>query len=415
MMDSLQLYVHIPFCTSKCDYCDFLSAPADEYIRKRYIESLLNEISGYENKFDNYQVDTIFLGGGTPSILSGETILRIFDAIYTIFDVSSNAEITMEVNPESVKEEDIIYWKKAGINRISIGLQSANDQELRVLGRKHNYNEFLYNYNVIRNNGFTNINVDLISGIPGQTIDSYKNTLDSVIKQRPEHISAYSLIVEEGTPFWDRYGKAALPVHDDEIVPLVCSEELDRQMYEYTKSVLGEAGYRRYEVSNYSIWGYECRHNIGYWDRVNYLGIGLGASSLINRVRYKNVSDIDKYIGLFVGIENCENNLYSCGSVDGLIYDKANKLVKPHAADEIIELSIKDEIEEFMFLGLRKIKGISRIDFQSQFGKSIDCVYGDVLVKLNDDKLVKQSGDYICLTDKGLDLSNYVFSKFLLS
>ena len=397
MKNRLQLYIHIPFCTSKCCYCDFLSTSADTYTRKRYIESLLNEISGYKNEFDNYQVDTIFLGGGTPSILSGEAILRIFNTIYTTFEVALHAEITMEVNPESVNEDDIAYWKKAGINRISIGLQSANEKDLRILGRKHNYNEFLCNYNVIRNNGFSNISVDLISGIPGQTLNSYTKTLDSVIKLRPEHISAYSLIIEEGTPFWNKYGKASLSANDNDVISPICSEELDRQMYEHTKSILGNAGYRRYEISNYSVEGYECRHNLGYWDRVNYLGIGLGASSLINNIRYKNIGDMDKYIYTFVSVANSEY-----------------RLSKPYVIDEVIELSTKDEMEEFMFLGLRKVTGVSRIDFQSQFGKPMECIFGEILIRLQEDKLIKFNDDYVYLTDIGLDLSNYVFSKFLL-
>ena len=388
---ALQLYIHIPFCVGKCHYCDFLSFPFDNETCKSYIDGLISEIRSYKGAYRDYLVSTIFIGGGTPSIIEGATIGSIINVLRDTFNISSNAEITIEANPESIAEEDLGYWKNAGINRVSIGLQSGNNLELKTLGRAHNCETFFHNYNIIIKYGFDSINIDLISGIPGQTLESYVNTLKIVTKLNPEHISAYSLIIEENTPFWDKYGNHVESTNFSTDYSIT-NEELDRHMYGITKSILDEAGYTRYEISNYSKEGYECRHNLGYWNRVNYLGIGLGASSLIESTRYKNIQDLKSYIRICNGKDFSYKDIVS----------------------ESEHLSPQDKMEEFMFLGLRKIKGISLDDFKDQFDTPIFHVYGHVLDKLEKEKLLRVNGDNIHLTDRGLDISNYVFKEFLI-
>ena len=268
----LELYIHIPFCVKKCDYCDFLSAPADRRMQKAYVDALLREIQGYghpEGKNAAFPtVSSVFIGGGTPSILEGSDIGRIMDQARENFRISPDAEITIETNPGTLTAKKLQAYRNAGINRLSLGLQSADERELRVLGRIHTYEEFLESYRLARQAGFSNINVDLMFAIPGQTCEGWLRNLRTVAELEPEHISAYSLIVEEGTPFADR--ELDLP-----------DEDTEYRMYEDTAAVLAEYGYRQYEISNYAKPGYSCRHNIGYWNRTQYLGLGLGAASLI--------------------------------------------------------------------------------------------------------------------------------------
>ena len=385
----LELYVHIPFCVRKCAYCDFLSAPADTQERTLYIDALTEEIRARKNDFNAYRVSTIFLGGGTPSILEGDDSARIFRALQENFDISDDAEITMEVNPGTVTEEKAASWRKSGVNRLSIGLQSADDRELKMLGRIHTYREFLDTWKIVREAGFENVNVDLISATPGQNLRSWSETLRKAADLGPEHISAYSLIVEEGTPFYERYGDGSGEDEDKgNHLPPLPDEDTEREIYKATEKILAEYGYHRYEISNYAKTGYECRHNLGYWERKEYLGLGLGASSLISECRFHNTADMGKYLRLYenAGTDICE---------------------------DIEHLSVEDQMEEFMFLGLRKTVGISVDDFRKAFGKEIREVYGEQMRKLEEQRLIEYSGNRVRLTERGTDISNYVFSEFM--
>ena len=385
----LELYVHIPFCVRKCAYCDFLSAPADTQERTLYIDALTEEIRARKNDFNAYRVSTIFLGGGTPSILEGDDSARIFRALQENFDISDDAEITMEVNPGTVTEEKAASWRKSGVNRLSIGLQSADDRELKMLGRIHTYREFLDTWKIVREAGFENVNVDLISATPGQNLRSWSETLRKAADLGPEHISAYSLIIEEGTPFYERYGdESGEDENKGNHLPPLPDEDTEREIYKATEKILAEYGYHRYEISNYAKTGYECRHNLGYWERKEYLGLGLGASSLLSECRFHNTADMGKYLRLYenAGTDICE---------------------------DIEHLSVEDQMEEFMFLGLRKTVGISVDDFRKAFGKEIREVYGEQMRKLEEQRLIEYSGNRVRLTERGTDISNYVFSEFM--
>lgn len=363
-MKPLELYIHIPFCIQKCQYCDFLSAPSSRKERQEYVESLCQKIRSYGELAEAYHVVSIFVGGGTPSILEASQMLDIFEAVCSTFLIDDNAEITIEANPGTVTREKLRAYRKAGINRLSIGLQSTKNEELKILGRIHTYEEFLETYRLAREEGYRNINVDLMSAIPHQTAAGWSDTLRQVAKLEPEHISAYSLIIEEGTPFYERYGEGR---HEEELP----DEEEERKMYWQTRSILKEYGYHRYEISNYAKPGYECRHNLGYWNRTEYLGIGIGAASLIDNQRWNE-------------------------------------------GEEPEVLSVENQMEEYMFLGLRKMEGVSKRRFIEEYGCSIDEVYGDVLKRMYRDGLMEEYGDYVRLTQRGIDVSNYVMSEFLL-
>ena len=304
MSKHLEIYIHIPFCVKKCDYCDFLSDRADCKTKEEYVDALIKEIELSKNILNGYEVDSIFFGGGTPSILESHLFEGIMNAVKKYANINENAEITIECNPGTLTRKKLEVYKKTGVNRLSIGLQSANDDELKSIGRIHTWQEFLDNYRIARECGFDNINIDLMSALPGQTISSYKETLEKVVALNPEHISAYSLIVEEGTIMYDRVNEAALQGKD--ILP---DEDTEREMYYMTKNILEENGYHRYEISNYSKEGMECRHNVGYWQRKNYIGFGIGAASLLENERYNNISDLNKYIAFINEIYNCEDNM----------------------------------------------------------------------------------------------------------
>lgn len=376
----LELYIHIPFCVRKCAYCDFLSFPAEREERRAYADALAREIRTAE---EGGIVPTIFFGGGTPSLLSGETILRIMDEIQNKFRVEKDAEITLEANPGTLTEEKLAAWKKAGINRLSLGLQSAVNEELRLLGRIHTWEDFQKSYSMARDAGFENINIDLMSALPGQSSRTWRETLQKVVALNPEHLSAYSLIIEEGTPFYDRYAEDVRKREKGLACSLLPSEEEERQMYDDTERILKEAGYHRYEISNYAKEGYECRHNCGYWRRVNYRGFGLGASSLIDEVRFRNTSEIRQYLNGHAGREE----------------------------EEV--LSVQAQMEEFLFLGLRLMQGVSIKEFEKKFSCSFEKVYGEVTGKLVKEGLLVKSDEWVRLTSKGIDISNYVFSEFL--
>ena len=380
------LYVHIPFCVKKCDYCDFLSGPADKETKDKYVKALIKEIEAskdYSSKDD--KVTSVFVGGGTPSILESSQLENIFNALNKTFIFDENAEVTVEMNPGTVSKEKFEVLKRSGVNRLSIGLQSANDNELKVLGRIHDYNTFLEAYHMARETGFNNINIDLISAVPGQSVDSWKNTLTKVAELKPEHISAYSLIIEEGTPFYDKYGEESTDEEKDKL-PLP-DEVSERIMYEDTDSILKSFGYHRYEISNYSKEGYECKHNKGYWKCEDYLGLGLGSSSLINGRRFHNTCDINEYI------KNSNSPLSL-------------------REDETI-LSLEEKIEEFMFLGLRMTKGISKSEFKRRFNINIEEVYSEELLNLKEEGLIEEKDDMLYLSKRGVDISNQVFVEFM--
>ena len=381
----LELYIHIPFCVKKCDYCDFLSFPADSNTQIRYVHALLQEIRYYGNLLGDYHVPTIYIGGGTPSWLEENLIYTVLQQVASSFHVESDAEISIECNPGTVTAKKLNVYQSAGINRLSIGLQSTNNEELKALGRIHTYDQFLKTYELARNAGFENINIDLMSGLPYQTLDKFLDSLQTVIRLKPEHISAYSLIIEKGTPFYERYKFDAVKQEAGIHTEILPDEDEVYRIYKATQDVLKQAGYRQYEISNFAQPGYACRHNIGYWTRENYLGLGLGASSLVENVRYTNTRQLYEY-GQF-----CD-----------------------HLQEQAQILTRKEQMEEFMFLGLRMNEGVTRAAFEQSFGVPIEAVYLETLRKLKEQGLLQMVAGRIALTDKGMDLANYVMAKFLL-
>lgn len=371
----IELYIHIPFCVKKCDYCDFLSFRARSSVHEAYVEQLIKEIKAQSCYCLDCQVETVFIGGGTPSLLEPSCIRRIMETVFECFQVEENAEITIEANPGTLVGKKLPVYKKCGINRVSFGLQSADNEELKNLGRIHSFEEFLKSFQSARMAGFTNISIDLMSGIPGQTLESWKNTLKKVTMLKPEHISAYSLIIEEGTPFGER--KLKLP-----------DEDTEYRMYENTAGILEEYGFHQYEISNYAKGGRECRHNKGYWQRIDYLGLGLGASSLLDHMRFSNTADMKEYIGNSAFPDKIRQNMES--------------------------LTEADEMAEFMFLGLRMTEGVSMEAFAEYFGKNMENVYGEVLKKHLEIGMLEQKGDRIYLSRKGIHVSNGVMADFLL-
>lgn len=372
------IYVHIPFCKKKCDYCDFLSAPATKEQYLQYYRALLLEIESYRGQIIDRQADSIFFGGGTPSILEAEWIEEILEKLKEIFLITPDAEVTLECNPGTLNLEKLIRYKKAGINRLSIGLQSAKEKELKLLGRIHTWNEFLDNYLLAREQGFSNINVDLMSGIPAQTRKSFEQTLQKIVKLQPEHLSVYSLILEKGTPFYKRYAMK------EEIM----SEEEDRNLYADTERILKEYGYDRYEISNYAKRGYECRHNTKYWIRTDYLGLGLGAASLWKSIRFHNEKNLEQYIKLSYDFKKLRRNI--------------EKLTK------------EDAMSETMFLGLRRMEGVSKQKFYECFHIKLEDIYKKTLQKMKECGCLEENEDYVWLTRRGIDVSNLVMCEFIL-
>ena len=371
---SMEIYIHIPFCIRKCDYCDFLSGPSGPEEQADYVQALLREIQAVEEG-EGRSVSSIFIGGGTPSVLDERLLGDILREIRNRFKMEEDAEITIEVNPGTANIGKLQAYREMGINRLSIGLQSPEDRELKILGRIHNYGQFLETYQEARTVGFDNINIDLMSAIPDHTYEGWMKNLRTVAELEPEHISAYSLIVEEGTPFAAR--KLNLP-----------DEDTEYNMYEATAQILKEYGFEQYEISNYARKGRECRHNVGYWTRQDYLGFGLGASSLYGKERFANTADMKKYL------ENSKN--------PEKIREKEPSLTR------------EDEMAEFMFLGLRMTKGISKADFQRCFGCTIESVYGEVLEKYESMELLLEKDGRIFLSREGIHVSNSIMAEFLL-
>lgn len=402
----MELYLHIPFCVKKCQYCDFLSFPADEDMQNAYVEGLLREISYYGTKCRDYVVTTVYIGGGTPSWLREELIEAVMAAVHQGFSFAPDAEVTIECNPGTVTDRKFAVYRRAGINRISIGLQSANAEELKLIGRIHTFDQFLKTFELARRNGFANINVDLMNSLPGQTAESYYESLRQVVQLRPEHISAYSLIIEKGTPFYDLYKFDAVKQEAGLPTDVLPTEDDVYRMTKMTEQLLAEAGYEHYEISNFAKPGYACRHNIGYWERVNYLGMGLGAASLMENIRYMNIREIYPYLEETMQIR--EGYWQETGEETDAMLPATNLHVS------VERIPRKAQIEEYMFLGLRKIDGIKRDTFQQVFGIPVEAVYQEVLAHLQEEELLQKRAGRIYLTPKGQDLSNYVLAQFLL-
>ena len=450
--NELGIYIHIPFCVHKCIYCDFLSSPADVHTRKQYVRALINEIyltregkcankliknvlqgdnTSYEDmeeqavngltsdyalydtvcmadyektimqedisgcvddiKSENgHIVTSIFIGGGTPSAIDAEDISDILDAVRKNYNVSDKAEITIECNPGTMDKKKAAIYRKAGINRISFGLQSTDNNELRMLGRIHTYEQFMESYKIAREAGFDNINIDLMSALPGQTMESFKAVLEKALSLGAEHISVYSLIVEEGTRLSDNIDS----------FPQIPSDDEDRQMYYMTKEMLSSYGYEQYEISNYAQKGYECKHNLKYWERCDYLGFGIGAASLYGGRRYTNISDIGRYMDVLAEITIALDKSY------------VNELLQIRTDME--ELSKEDEMSEYMFLGLRKTKGIDITDFKEEFGTDIKDIFGEAIEDNIARGLLIHDGNCLYLSKRGIDISNTVMSDFIL-
>ena len=387
MTGPLSLYLHIPFCVRKCRYCDFLSGPQDEETREAYVRSLIREIEEQSVCPRGTCVDTVFFGGGTPSVLTGGQIAGIMEALYGFFSIREDAEISMEMNPGTADAEKLLAFMSAGINRLSMGIQSMRDDELKTLGRIHTAQEARSSFELARKTGFDNINVDLMSALPGQSFESWQYTLGEAVRWAPEHISAYSLIIEPGTPFSSMYENGTLPPLPD--------EDTDREMYHFTKDFLAEHGYLRYEISNYALDGRECRHNSGYWTGHPYLGFGIGAASYVNGIRFSNDSDLSEYLKAFPG-------------------DRAHAGQAAAVRAEQHRLSGEEQMEEFMFLGLRMTAGVKDQVFFERFGEKISDIYGPVLVRhISQGVLERTEGGYR-LTDRGVDVSNYVLADYLL-
>lgn len=392
-----EIYVHIPFCVKKCGYCDFYSGAYDEDKKARYFRELNEEIRAFGKIGDldgsaaqksiygtpeSYRIVSIFIGGGTPSSVEPARIGEVLNSIRETFEVAEDTEISIEANPGTLDPEKMRAYRAMGINRLSMGLQSADDALLKKLGRIHTFGEFLDNYRAAREAGFTNINIDLMSGLPGQKAKDHKNTLKKILELQPEHLSCYSLIIEENTPFYTLYSenRAGLP-----------SEEEDRAMYRDTKEVLQEAGYERYEISNYAKEGYPCRHNVGYWTGVPYLGFGAAAAS---------------YLPLY-GADGRETGLYRREkNASSLAYRDLPK-------EEVEVLSPEDQMAEFMILGLRMTAGIDPAEFNRRFGISLDEKYGDIVKKHIGWGTLEKAEGRIRLTEYGLDVSNMVFEEFI--
>ena len=371
----LSLYIHFPFCVRKCRYCDFLSGPADERAREDYIRALEREISLVPENLRTRPVDTVFFGGGTPSLMEEGQLAELMDRLRSVFCIRDRAEISMEVNPGTADMARLRGFRQAGINRLSIGVQSFDDEELALLGRIHRAEDALRIFYEARAAGFDNLNLDLMSALPGQSFEKWRNNLLTACRLGPEHISAYSLIIEEGTPF------ASMDL------PPLPDEETDRRMYHETEGILEDFGLKRYEISNYAREGFACRHNLGYWTGHAYLGLGLGAASYTDHKRYTCVRSMKTYLA-------------------------ADRWEDFHEEETL--LGMEDRMEEFMFLGLRLTEGIRITVFEERFGRSFESVYGKTAEKHLREGLLARDEDRLFLTERGLDLANYVMSDYIL-
>jgi len=394
----LEIYIHIPFCVKKCAYCDFLSFTVGKDSHtinekmQRYCTALIHEIDAFfsseKYRQGGYMVSTVFIGGGTPSLLPGELIVELLSHI----PKTDGIEITIEANPGTLDRNKLAAYQKAGINRLSMGVQSFDDDLLNRLGRIHTCKEFQESYTLARAAGFKNMNLDLMSGLPGQTDSQWRDTLAQAVRLQPEHISAYSLIVEPGTPFFEKYHS------HPELLP---TEDETADMYEYTGQFLKEHGYQQYEISNYAKPGRECKHNLGYWYRTSYIGFGLGASSLFQETRFSNTEDWEIYMKQW---EKQGTPFFS---------GKQNILVQNPYHREVQHLSVKEQMTEFMILGLRCRRGVSRQVFLKQFGIDVDSIYGDIIHQYKSMGFLMEQDGWLCLADKAVLVSNAILQDFM--
>ncbi len=399
---AVSLYLHFPFCVRKCRYCDFLSGSGQRDVQERYLRALEAELRETAEAIKNNEsadrlaVDTVFLGGGTPSLLPGDAVQGLLDVIRGCWDVQQDAEITMECNPGTASMQTLSTYRRAGVNRLSVGVQSFRDEELRLLGRIHSSRQARECFEQAREAGFANISLDLMSALPGQTMEEWLYSLSEAAALGPEHISAYSLILEEGTEL-QRMAEAGT-------LPSLPEEELDRDMYHRTKEILAGHGYHRYEISNYARKGFESRHNSGYWTGHPYLGFGTGAASLWKGMRWSHTRSLTAYCERLEDIENREETLQvPWGNIpDPVLYEDMERL------------SETDRMEEFMFLGLRRMEGVSVEAFQNRVGTSMESVYGAVIRRYRELGLLQEAGGRVFLTDAGIDVSNTVMADFLV-
>jgi len=379
-MKKLGLYIHIPFCKRKCHYCDFISFSGKQELIDKYIKSLKQEINNYKIGKEEYLIETIYFGGGTPSYIDSSYIIEIIKTLREKFNISENAEVTIEINPGTVDEQKLKDYYNAGINRISFGLQSTKSELLKLVGRIHSYSSFLEAYNIARTIGFKNINVDLMIGLPVQNMQDIEKDLERIINLKPEHISVYSLIVEEGTIIEEKIKNKEL---------YLPSEELERKMYWEVKEELEKNGYIHYEISNFAKKGFESKHNLSCWNQEEYIGFGLAAHSYINNTRYSNIEDLENYI---VGVDaHIDPQMKTTHEIQ-------NK---------------EDKMKEYMLLGLRKIEGIKISEFKNKFVDNPIYLYRESLNKLVVQGIIEIDIDNIKLTNKGIDLANLVWEEFI--
>lgn len=364
------LYIHIPFCIKKCKYCDFTSFAGREDLFFDYSAKICDEMSGYKGE----KIDSIFIGGGTPSLLDISDLKLITDSLYKTFDIEKNCEFTMESNPKTLSDEKLYELRKMGVNRLSIGVQSFNDEELFKIGRIHNEKDAENAVISAKKAGFSNINIDLMFSLPGQIADSFKKTLKTAVDLDVQHISCYSLILEEGTPLFEEYERNEITLPD---------EECDREMYKYACRELAKSGFLQYEISNFAKNSFECKHNLKYWNCDEYIGLGVAAHSYFENKRFFNTNSVEKYLK---------------GE-----YREAKKE----------KLTIDDKIKEFVIMGLRKTEGISKTEFYERFNKDFDKLYEERINKFKKLNLIDEKGDFIFLTFEGINVSNSVLCEFV--
>lgn len=370
----LGLYIHIPFCLKKCNYCDFLSFSGCDFKEQtRYIKAVEEELKAYNLKESDYQVDTIFIGGGTPSLLSEDLTEMLLKCVHHYLFIDENAEISIECNPKTLTDNKLNLYHRLGINRLSIGCQSLDDSILKFMGRVHNRNDFFETFQKARSYGFNNINVDLIFGVPGQTSQKFHQDVEEILTLQPEHLSFYSLQIEEGTPFYEKYERGEFNQ---------VSDEEDRRMYHETVEQLDKNGYIHYEISNAAKKGYKCRHNLKYWSMADYLGVGLGAHSYIQGVRFNNTKNMQDYL-------------------NGNYVEASHKNTR------------KDSLSDYLFTGLRKIEGIDLSEFEKKFGQPIESLYGEMIHMFQEKGLLELSKTHLRFTKNGLDLSNTVLRELI--
>lgn len=432
----LGIYIHIPFCIKKCDYCDFISYPNCYNMQDKYVDSLLQEIEENKDLLQSNFVSTIYIGGGTPSSIKPELIKKILDKIYGIIGYNgdlkdnndiirsgknvnlnenlkakSNIEITMEVNPGTVTKNNLQLYKNCGINRLSIGLQSTNDRILKEIGRIHNYSQFFDTYKWAKEAGFDNINVDLMLGLPNQSIKDLKESLEKItnLNPMPKHISVYSLIIEEGTKIEQNINSGKFKLPDD---------EEERMQYHYTKNYLELKGYKHYEISNFAKPGFESKHNVNCWKQKQYVGFGVAAHSYINGVRYANTDNLQEYLKITEIKNKNLKNPSKKKTINNL--EKSDILKQQVISNSFKEQQIVEEVQdkigmekEFMMLGFRMLDGVSISNFKGKFGENPLYLFRNEIKKLVEEELIEVDLDNIKLTNKGLDLANLVFEEFV--